>query len=786
MILCLTSYAMPLEHPEPHLAALPSFRREQDRLKEHNILFELSLIGHVHTQNNDPPHPRHNSPKHLVITSPLQPGELRCRSGATHSRDFVVQQPVSLALVILSHSEHNMDLLLLFRKLVLVALWCLGAELFGLLMEELECVFLVDRLALVCRCLEVDGHTTDSSEPAFHVTQTNVEVFSDTVFGDLAGNVHVEEVVLLDVDLQSAHVKLVGCRHVLVKNLGCNAGESGVSNPGTVVTGLDLTKLVGANTGHGLVIGLLVILDGNLGSHPAHGVHSSAVACLDQKLDVGIHEWRSHGDSRTVRQDKVGVLAETLDDFRKSTYLVHLKCCHDGLDQDGTSDGTTGHANVVLSKVEDIVPESGLEMTLHLGKVEVWAGSSLDKLLGVVEECWQLASTCLRMASWVHSSLERVVREMSACDLPFSALTTIFLSVGPVISILRSMRPGAGGAPFHASLSRMCLVSGRNSLRVLLNVRWRRARKTVASLEMTLRLRSLRALSTLFPGENGGRGEDMATGQSRCEYTFRLFGKTFICRSINLIARHHEYRGLEYHFLLLHMPMMPRRRSCDRDSPAPATMPSLHVAIESLSAFGAHPLAFVEYLLYACIEYRFSHGPRILLYREARAMSIDGRVLRPSMHVFTHAHCSVHRRTSSPMTDALIRLDFDRASVKLEFGWFERRDAGFSGQDSATNYSDLISTSYANGLPNKGEVYRLRGSTTPEIYDRRPVHGMLSFVLPRPNFGLCSSFLFTAAQRSMQSNQSNLSAYVDRIRDFAVDRWSILYHLLPEVDVEGQ
>ena len=45
----------------------------------------------------------------------------------------------------------------------------------------------------------------------------------------------------------------------------------------------------------------------------------------------------------------------------------------------------------------------------------------------------------------------------------FRALTTIFLSTGPVISTRLSARPGAGGAPFHASLSRMCFVSGRKS-----------------------------------------------------------------------------------------------------------------------------------------------------------------------------------------------------------------------------------------------------------------------------------------------------------------------------------
>ncbi len=47
--------------------------------------------------------------------------------------------------------------------------------------------------------------------------------------------------------------------------------------------------------------------------------------------------------------------------------------------------------------------------------------------------------------------------------LEFKAFTTILRSVGPVISTLRSIKPGAGLAPFHASFSRMCLVSGRKS-----------------------------------------------------------------------------------------------------------------------------------------------------------------------------------------------------------------------------------------------------------------------------------------------------------------------------------
>jgi hypothetical protein len=57
----------------------------------------------------------------------------------------------------------------------------------------------------------------------------------------------------------------------------------------------------------------LVVLDGDLGCHAAHGVDTAPVACLDEELDVGVHEGRGHGDGVAVGKDKVGVLAETLD-----------------------------------------------------------------------------------------------------------------------------------------------------------------------------------------------------------------------------------------------------------------------------------------------------------------------------------------------------------------------------------------------------------------------------------------------------------------------------------------
>lgn len=78
----------------------------------------------------------------------------------------------------------------------------------------------------------------------------------------------------------AADEELVGRGHVLVEYLGGDRGESRVSHPGTVVTSTNLTQLVGAHTLHGLVVGSLVVLDGDLSGHTtlfrlayfAHGV----------------------------------------------------------------------------------------------------------------------------------------------------------------------------------------------------------------------------------------------------------------------------------------------------------------------------------------------------------------------------------------------------------------------------------------------------------------------------------------------------------------------------------
>jgi len=43
-------------------------------------------------------------------------------------------------------------------------------------------------------------------------------------------------------------------------------------------------------------------------------VDATAVAGLDQQLDICVHEGHGHGHIRTVRQDEVGVVTELLDE----------------------------------------------------------------------------------------------------------------------------------------------------------------------------------------------------------------------------------------------------------------------------------------------------------------------------------------------------------------------------------------------------------------------------------------------------------------------------------------
>lgn len=51
---------------------------------------------------------------------------------------------------------------------------------------------------------------------------------------------------------------------------------------------------------------------------------TAAVTGLDEKLDIGFHEWDSHRDIGTIREHKVGVLSKLLDDTKDVILLIVL------------------------------------------------------------------------------------------------------------------------------------------------------------------------------------------------------------------------------------------------------------------------------------------------------------------------------------------------------------------------------------------------------------------------------------------------------------------------------
>ena len=58
---------------------------------------------------------------------------------------------------------------------------------------------------------------------------------------------------------------------MIIEDLASDGINERVSDPCTIVSSSDLTKLVGANLVHGNFVGLGVVLDRNLSRHSAHG-----------------------------------------------------------------------------------------------------------------------------------------------------------------------------------------------------------------------------------------------------------------------------------------------------------------------------------------------------------------------------------------------------------------------------------------------------------------------------------------------------------------------------------
>src|SRR6185295_6321303 len=75
-----------------------------------------------------------------------------------------------------------------------------------------------------------------------------------------------------------------------------------------------------------------------------------------------------------------GVLAQLVENF------LALEGAEDRLDQDRCAHTAAGNAERGLRVDEDIVPQPGLEMTLHLRQVKIGAAAPRQQLLRVVEK----------------------------------------------------------------------------------------------------------------------------------------------------------------------------------------------------------------------------------------------------------------------------------------------------------------------------------------------------------------------------------------------------------------
>lgn len=80
-----------------------------------------------------------------------------------------------------------------------------------------------------------------------------------------------------------------------------------------LMTGPNLSQLIGIDTSHGLLVGLFIILDRNLCSHSSHGMDTSAVTCLNQQFDIRLHKWYSHGNGAPIREHELRVIPKLLD-----------------------------------------------------------------------------------------------------------------------------------------------------------------------------------------------------------------------------------------------------------------------------------------------------------------------------------------------------------------------------------------------------------------------------------------------------------------------------------------
>ena len=132
------------------------------------------------------------------------------------------------------------------------------------------------------------------------------------------------------------------------------------------------------------------------------GEESSLVAGLNQEPHVSIHETRLHCHVLSVRKHGALIQTPLLDEAedvvpssavqaarvmaKLEQNLLHLESSWECLNQDGATDGSKGNPEIVLGKVENIIPKASFTVVLHLREVEVRTATASEELFCIVEE----------------------------------------------------------------------------------------------------------------------------------------------------------------------------------------------------------------------------------------------------------------------------------------------------------------------------------------------------------------------------------------------------------------
>ncbi len=246
----------------------------------------------------------------------------------------------------------------------------------------------------------VERHGATAADPRLDILNADAAAFAHAVLGALA-LVGLQQFLLADIHVLALAGELVRAFE-LAEDFHRDLHEIGMGDPGAVMAVGGFAFLVGADLVEGRLVRRLVAFDRNLRGHAAHREGAALVAGLYQQQRIGIEEGIAHHDLRAVRQDEVRVFAEALDvaeDVVPAAAIeagdvvlqlvedfVHLEGGGQRLDEDGDLDRAVRNAELLLRMDEDVVPEAGFLVALHLGQIEIGAGAGRDLAPGVVEE----------------------------------------------------------------------------------------------------------------------------------------------------------------------------------------------------------------------------------------------------------------------------------------------------------------------------------------------------------------------------------------------------------------